>query len=143
MPLPSKNAHATGLSGLNPRPFRYTTNISVLAALLNHGKEKKLPATVLRNISNTGAGILSRVTLPIGETILLHFYLPESGQPFRAICHVIWSDSQGHCGVRFQDVSEQHLRRLHSWLAGKAAESEERSRSLAMPLGAAISEFEQ
>jgi hypothetical protein len=78
----------------------------VLAALLNHGKEKRLPDTILRNISFNGAGILSRVTLPIGEVLSLHFYLPESGHPFRATCEVVWSDSQGHCGLRFHQVSE-------------------------------------
>jgi hypothetical protein len=112
----------------------------VLAALVNQGSEKRLPHTVLRNISCTGAGILSSVTLPIGETISLHFNLPDSG-PFRALCKVIWSDSQGHCGVRFQDVSDQHFRRLETWLNSKAGEHDVLARTLAMPLGAAISEF--
>jgi hypothetical protein len=130
-------------SGLAPRAFRYTTNISVFAALLNHGKEKKLPNTTLKNISCTGAGIISPVALPIGETISIHFYLPESGLPFRAICDVIWSDSQGQCGTRFQQVSEQHFHRLQTWLMSKAIEREAYTRALAMPLGAAISDFEQ
>jgi c-di-GMP-binding flagellar brake protein YcgR len=104
------------------KSFRYPANISALAALVNHGKEKKLPDTVLRNVSCTGAGILSAISLPIGETISLQFYLPETGLPFRALCSVIWSNSQGHCGVRFQQVSEQHRRRLQTWLISKAAE---------------------
>jgi hypothetical protein len=140
MALPLEDENATGQAYV-PRPFRYTTNISVLAALLNHGKEKKLPNTILRNISCSGAGIHSQVSLPIGETISLHFYLPESGRPFRALCSVIWSDSQGHCGVRFQQVSERHMRRLNTWLTSKAAEQE--SNFGAMPLGTAISEFGQ
>lgn len=142
MSLPFQHNHAT-IPALAHRAFRYTTNISVLAALLNHGKEKKLPNTVLRNISCNGAGILSRVTLPIGEVLSLHFYLPESGHLFRAVCEVIWSDSQGHCGLRFQQVSEPHLRRLQAWLSSKAVEQEAYARALAMPLGAPISEFGQ
>src|SRR5215467_11221818 len=111
MTLPfQESAAVTGLASFPPRSFRYTTNISVLAALLNHGKEKKLPSAVLRNISSQGAGIVTPIALPIGETISLHFYLPESGLPFRAVAHVIWSDSHGHCGVRFREVSGLHLR---------------------------------
>lgn len=138
MALPLENGNISS-QAFTPRPFRYTINISVLAALLNHGKEKKLPGAILRNISGSGAGILSRVSLPIGETISLHFYLPESGRPFRAVCDVIWSDSLGHCGLRFQQVSERHMRRLQTWLASKAGDHQ--SSSGAMPLGAAISEF--
>jgi len=40
-------------------------------------------------------------------------------------------------------VSEQHFFRLQSWLTTKAVEHEAYSRALAMPLGAAISEFSQ
>ncbi len=138
MALPIEDENATGQAYV-PRPFRYTTNISVLAALLNHGEEKKLPNTILRNISCSGAGIHSRVSLPIGETISLHFYLPESGRPFRALCDVIWSDSLGHCGLRFQQVSERHMHHLQTWLASKVADHQ--SSFGAMPLGAAISEF--
>ena len=119
---PNRNGNTTS-QAFTPRPFRYATNISVLAALLNHGKEKKLPSVILRNIPCSGAGIHSRVSLPIGETISLHFYLPESGRPFHALCDVIWSDSLGHCGLRFQQVSERHMRRLQTWLASKARRS--------------------
>jgi len=94
----------------------------------------------MRNISCHGAGIVTPIALPIGETISLHFYLPESGLPFRAVAHVIWSDSQGHCGVRFQEVSDLHLLRLQIWLADKAAEQRAASSSSAVPLGAAITE---
>jgi c-di-GMP-binding flagellar brake protein YcgR len=141
MPAPYHEfAVVPGLAPVAPRSFRYTTNISVLAALVNHGKQKKLPSTVLRNISSTGAGIVSKVTLPIGEIISLHFYMPESGLPFRALAHVIWSDSQGQCGVRFQEVSELHLRRLQVWLADKAAEQRALNDAVALPLGASILE---
>jgi hypothetical protein len=139
MAFPMENS--TTSQDFTPRPFRYSTSISVLAALLNHGKEKKLPGAILHNIGSSGAGILSRVSLPIGETISLHFYLPESGRPFRALCDVIWSDSLGHCGLRFQQVSERHMRRLQTWLASKAANHQ--SSFGVMPLGAAISELGQ
>jgi PilZ domain len=122
------------------KSFRYITNISVLAALLHKEKEKRLPGVVLQNISYTGAGILSPVALPIGESISLHFYLPENGLPFRAIASVIWSDSQGHCGLRFKQVSELHLHRLEVWLGGKLAEHDAAARA-ALPLGSRISEF--
>lgn len=97
-----------------PTSFRYSTDIPVLVALVNHGKEKKLLNTLLWNVSCTGAGILSTVSLPIGETISLQFYLSETDLPFRALCSVIWSNNWGHCGVRFQQVSQQHLRRLQT-----------------------------
>ena len=122
MPTLFQHDHTTGYSAAVSRSLRYATNIPALAAILNHGKEKKLPNTVLRNISRSGARIFSGVALPIGETIVLHFYLPESGLPFRAICDVIWSDSQGQCGLRFQEVSDQHWRRLNAWLISKAGE---------------------
>ena len=124
------------------RSFRYTTNISVLAALLGHGNEKKLPNTILKNISSTGAGIASPVILPIGEVISLHFCLPESGLPFRATATVVWSDSAGHCGVHFQQVSESHLQRLETWLDGKAAEWKAVSHGQYLPVGSRISEFQ-
>src|SRR6202000_3230575 len=114
--------HITSSPAAASKSFRSPTNLFALAALINHGKEKKLPNTVLRNVSCTGAGILSPISLPIGETICLQFYLPETGLPFRAVCSVIWSNSQGHCGVPFQPVSDQHLRRLQTWLTHKAAE---------------------
>jgi hypothetical protein len=122
MPTPFQQNHTAGYSAVVSRSLRYATNIPALAAILNHGKEKKLPNIVLRNISRSGARIFSGVPLTIGETIVLHFYLPESGLPFRAICDVIWSDSQGQCGLRFQEVSEQHRRRLNAWLTSKATE---------------------
>ena len=142
MSLSVQHHDATAEVHPNRRSFRYTTNISVLAALLQNGKERRLPKTVLKNISCTGAGILSPVTLPIGEVISLHFYVPESGLPFRATATVIWSDSAGHCGVEFQQVSELHLRRLQVWLDGKAAEWRAVSHGQYLPVGSRISEFQ-
>ncbi|HZU31186.1 MAG TPA: PilZ domain-containing protein [Candidatus Angelobacter sp.] len=121
--------------------FRYTTNISVLAALIHNGKERKLPNTILKNISTTGAGINSSFTLPIGEVITLHFYLPDYSTPFQATCKVIWSDSLGQCGVKFEHVSPQHLNALHSWLALKAAEEKKLSVPGVVPLGGSLSDF--
>jgi len=103
--------------------FRYTANLSVLAVLLDKGKEKKLPKAMLRNISYTGASIESGFALPIGETISLHFCFPENGLPFRATGKVIWSDSLGHCGLEFQHVSALHFSALREWLGSKAAEA--------------------
>ncbi|HEU4415010.1 MAG TPA: PilZ domain-containing protein [Candidatus Angelobacter sp.] len=142
MPLPTHTCAAGNAGLLVPaeRSFRYTTNISVLAALLINGKERRLPQTVLRNISCTGAGITSSLTLPLGENISLHFYLPDSGKPFRALAKVIWSDSHGHCGVEFQQVSEEHFRRLKSWLATKLSERQTPALTPALPLGSFISE---
>lgn len=124
------------------RSFRYTTNISVLAALLENGGDRRLPNTVLKNISSTGAGLVSSVMLPIGETVSLHFYLPESGLPFRATATVVWSDSAGHCGVEFQQVSESHLQRLQTWLEDKAAEWKALSHGVYQPVGSPLSEFQ-
>ena len=122
MAQPFEHDQIIGSPAGMPRGFRYSTNLAVLAALVNHGKEKKLPNTLLRNVSSNGAGILSPVSLTIGETISLQFHLPETGLPFRALCSVVWSNSQGHCGLRFQQISDQHLRRLQTWLNSKAAE---------------------
>jgi hypothetical protein len=58
MALLIENGNTTS-QAFTPRLFRYTTNISVPAALLNHGKEKKLPGVILRNITCSGAGIHS------------------------------------------------------------------------------------
>lgn len=126
---------------LDKRPaFRYSVNMSVLAMLLNKGKERRLPNTTLENISLTGACINSSFTLPLGERLSLHFYLPENHAPFLAIGKVIWSDSLGHCGLQFQQVSSQHFSALRSWLAIKAAEQAKISSTTAVPLGHSISE---
>lgn len=122
MAQPFEHDQIIGAQAVPTRSFRYSTNLAVLAALVNHGKEKKLPNTVLRNVSCNGVGIFSQVSLTIGEVISLQFYLPETGLPFRALCSVVWSNSQGHCGLRFQQVSDQHLRRLRTWLNSKSAE---------------------
>jgi len=103
--------------------FRCVINLPVLAVLLDKGKERKLPKTVLKNISYTGASIESSFTLPIGETISLRFNFPESGLPFQAVGKVIWSDSLGHCGIQFQQVPTEQFSVLREWLDNKAAET--------------------
>jgi hypothetical protein len=103
--------------------YRHAVNLSVLAVLLDKGKERKLPDAMLRNISLTGASLESGLTLPIGETLSLRFCFPESGLPFQATGRVIWSDSQGHCGIQFQHVSDHELSALRNWLARRAGET--------------------
>jgi hypothetical protein len=123
--------------------FRCVTNLSVLAVLLDNGKERKLPNAILRNISYTGASIESSFALPIGETISLRFNFRENGLPFQAIGKVIWSDSVGHCGIQFQQVPTEQFSVLREWLDNKAAETS----LLAMahpagPISGSISRFD-
>src|SRR5258708_26009092 len=112
----------TILAGRQPA-FRCTVNLSVRAVMLDKGKERNLPKAILRNISQTGASLESSFALPIGETISLHFCFPGSGLPFQATGKVIWSDSQGHCGIQFQQISADRFNTLCNWLASKAAEA--------------------
>jgi hypothetical protein len=53
----------------------------------------------------------------------------------------VWSDSAGHYGVEFKEISAVHLCRLQIWLEDKAAEWKAVSRGKYLPVGSRLSEF--
>ncbi|HLY98975.1 MAG TPA: PilZ domain-containing protein [Candidatus Angelobacter sp.] len=116
--------------------YRHSVNVGARAVLMVNGKERNLRGATIINISYTGLCLFCEQSLPIGETIAVHFYLPSTGKAVRLSGRVIWCDSNGHAGLEFQEIAPLDFRRLRDWLRMMSTPS--LSHAPVMPLSAAI-----
>src|SRR5258708_6034377 len=97
--------------------FRHKVDIRASASFTDGGGEKRLlSGTVISDISETGMRIKTSEVLPLQAAISLDFKLPETSNQLHTICNIVWSDPEGHLGVRFQFIPPLEQRDLQRWM---------------------------
>lgn len=79
----------------------------------------ELPVTIL-TISEGGVSIECARQLDTGSASRLKILLPGSKHPLDLRGTVIWSDTEGRAGIRFQLLTETIKKELDSWLEKRA-----------------------
>jgi CheY-like chemotaxis protein len=83
------------------------------AILVDSGAE--LPVSIT-NISQGGISIECARQLDQGGAARLKFLLPGTKKSFEVKGEVMWSNSEGHAGIRFQVLSLEAKKELDTWL---------------------------
>lgn len=94
------------------RYHRHLTNAKG-AILVDSGSE--LPVSIT-NISQGGISIECNRQLDQGGAARLKFLLPGTKKSFEVKGEVMWSNSEGQAGIRFQVLSVEAKKELDSWL---------------------------
>jgi CheY-like chemotaxis protein len=79
----------------------------------------EIPVSVL-TISQGGVSIECTRQLDAGGAARLTIVLPESNKPLEFKGEVIWSDTEGRAGIRFQVLPLETKKELESWLEKRA-----------------------
>jgi DNA-binding response OmpR family regulator len=116
--------------------YRHSVNVGARAELMVNGMERNLRGARITNISYTGLCLFCEQSLPIGETVAVHFYLPSTGKPVRLAGKIIWCDSNGHAGLQFQEIAPLDFRKLRDWMRTMSAPSF--SQPAVLPVSAAL-----
>ena len=126
----------TGASFVFEKPISVEQAVHTLSAARNmildgrlryHRQKLHVPVTLscgtgtsleaeLTNLSQGGAGLFSKQSVPVSETVRVSFALPGSKAPFKLIGRVAWTDREGNTGIRFVQVSRKTKRDLQLWL---------------------------
>lgn len=101
--------------------YRHSADVTAGAVLMVNGSERHLRGAKITNISYTGLCLFCEQSLPMGEIVTVHFYLPSTGKPVRLAGKIIWCDSNGHAGLQFQEIAPLDFRRLRDWLRTMSA----------------------
>ena len=97
------------------RFFRYPLDVAVRVAV---SERVQLVGTAI-NISEGGLAIRCNDELPINGQVKLVFLLPGEKAEVEAKGTIVWKDTRGHGGVRFEHMSAPNRRRLNDWLEGR------------------------
>lgn len=98
------------------RYFRHPVDVAVRISL---NERVQFVASSL-NISEGGMALRCDDELPLNALVKLGFLLPASKNEIEARAIVVWKDSRGHAGIRFDQMSVQNRQRMNDWLAEQA-----------------------
>jgi hypothetical protein len=80
---------------------------------------------ILNDVSEGGAALELEGPEPEGESLLVDFEMPETGQRFEATGRVTWRDETGKkVGVQFVDLPEASRGLIREWLSIKSISAE-------------------
>jgi uncharacterized protein (TIGR02266 family) len=97
------------------RFFRYPLDVAVRVSV---SERVQLVGTAI-NISEGGMAIRCDDELPINAQVKLVFLLPGEKAELEAKGTIVWKDTRGHGGVRFEHLSVPNRQRLNDWLEGR------------------------
>jgi len=69
--------------------YRHSVDVTAGAVLMANGSERHLRGAKITNISYTGLCLFCEQSLPMGEIVAVHFYLPSTGKPVRLAGKII------------------------------------------------------
>jgi len=78
-------------------------------------KSQEITATST-NLSEGGMAVRAAVRLPNGTLTELRFALPQSNTSLELKGQIVWTDGNGHAGIRFVDVPQSSQYQLDKWL---------------------------
>jgi len=94
------------------RYFRHSVEMPVRIRI---HKSQEIAATST-NLSEGGIAIRTAVRLPNDAMTELRFTLPESNTSLELKGQIVWTDGNGHAGIRFVDVPQSSQYQLDKWL---------------------------
>lgn len=72
--------------------------------------------SIIVDVTEVGVAIEGLEPLTAGRAMQIQFSLPAMRSPIQAIADVVWRNDSGRAGLRFLQISENHLRQLERWL---------------------------
>jgi len=105
---------------LRERRRYFRCPLSSRVRILREGEEEVLCEAV--NVSEGGMALVTLVPIERGESVAVHFALPEHETQFVAQSTICWK-RLGRLGIRFVSLSQGHKSELQEWLARKLEET--------------------
>jgi hypothetical protein len=78
----------------------------------------------LANVSETGLGVNIPEPLPVGTVVDFSFALPDMAGEIDGSGAVVWSNTNGECGIRIQNLSNKGAESFHNWLESRLRATE-------------------
>jgi PilZ domain len=102
-----------------PRSERVETGSSI-ALQCDAGRK----TATLANVSETGLGVNMPEPLPVGTIVDFSFTLPDLAGEIDGSGAVVWSNTNGECGIRIQNLSNKGSEAFHNWLESRLRATE-------------------
>lgn len=97
--------------------YRHPVTLKLLfGRLLQDGLQRPVERATVVNLSHTGLCLSTPELLPAGALVIGNLPLPESDQSVNIAGTVIWSDTTGKTGLKFQRLSNFEQKKLHHHL---------------------------
>src|SRR5690348_9980149 len=131
-----KHLESKGASFVFEKPISVEQAVHTLSAARNrildgrlryHRQKLQLPVQLrtgngtlveaeLSNLSQGGAGVVTKLSLPENETFRVGLALPGTKASLTLLGRVAWTDQEGNAGIRFVQMSRKAKRDLQLWL---------------------------
>lgn len=97
--------------------YRHPVTLKLLfGRLLQNGLQRPVERATVVNLSHTGLCLSTPDVLPAGALVIGNLPLPGSDQSVNIAGTVIWSDTTGKTGLKFQRLSSFEQKKLHQHL---------------------------
>ncbi|MBV9147128.1 MAG: response regulator [Acidobacteria bacterium] len=83
---------------------------------------RSLPV-IATNVSQSGIALSGSEQVSVGQTVSIHFKLPQIARPLACRAKVIWADKRGKAGFSFVEIKQADREALSAWIENQFMQS--------------------